>query len=92
MAGTGKDVDKAAEGLLAGYSLVKYYGFNPVIKRTVAETGPTPPGESLLGVDEEVVVPVPRPPVAVQQQHESNRGGVVTFAEVADEHEVAGRL
>merc|ERR1719424_882799 len=37
MAGTGKDVDKAAENLLAGYELIKYYGFNPVVKRTVAD-------------------------------------------------------
>ena len=37
MAGTGKDVDKAAEQLLAGYTLEKYYGFNPVVKRTVAD-------------------------------------------------------
>ena len=37
MAGHGKDVDTAAEQLLAGYALEKYYGFNPVVKRTVAD-------------------------------------------------------
>ena len=37
MAGHGKDVDTAAEQLLAGYTLEKYYGFNPVVKRTVAD-------------------------------------------------------
>merc|ERR1719247_3670696 len=37
MAGFAKDVDASAEKLLAGYTLVKYYGFNPVVKRTVAD-------------------------------------------------------
>ena len=37
MKGHGKDVDAAAEALLKGYKLVKYYGFNPVVKRTVAD-------------------------------------------------------
>merc|ERR1740138_824636 len=37
MAGFGKDVDAASEALLAGYTLIKYYGFNPTIKRTVAD-------------------------------------------------------
>merc|ERR1719310_1923974 len=37
MGGHGKDVDKAADELLKGYKLEKYYGFNPVVKRTVAD-------------------------------------------------------
>ena len=37
MAGFGKDVDAASEALLSGYTLIKYYGFNPTIKRTVAD-------------------------------------------------------
>merc|ERR1719238_2052091 len=37
MTGHGKDVDAAAKEVLAGYELVKYYGFNPVVKRTVAD-------------------------------------------------------
>ena len=37
MAGKGTDVDSAAEALLKGYTLVKYYGFNPTVKRTVAD-------------------------------------------------------
>merc|ERR1719424_2350346 len=37
MKGFNKDVDEAAKDLLAGYKLEKYYGFNPTIKRTVAD-------------------------------------------------------
>merc|ERR1719375_187365 len=37
MTGHSKDVDAAAADLLKGYKLEKYYGFNPVIKRTVAD-------------------------------------------------------
>jgi len=33
----GKDVDEASKDLLKGYTLIKYYGFNPTIKRTVAD-------------------------------------------------------
>jgi len=38
MAGfTKNDIDHAAEKLMKDYSLIKYYGFNPVVKRTVAD-------------------------------------------------------
>jgi len=37
MAGFDKDVDAAAQALLKGYKLIKYYGFNPTVKRTVAD-------------------------------------------------------
>jgi len=37
MKGFGKDVDAAATALKSGYDLIKYYGFNPMIKRTVAD-------------------------------------------------------
>merc|ERR1719331_1909267 len=37
MGGHGKDVDAAASEVLKGYKLEKYYGFNPVVKRTVAD-------------------------------------------------------
>jgi len=37
MTGYGKDVDTAAEELKKKYKLEKYFGFNPVIKRTVAD-------------------------------------------------------
>ena len=40
MTGNGKDVDAAASSLLKGYTLEKYYGFNPVVKRTVADVLP----------------------------------------------------
>ena len=41
---------------------------------------------------EEIVVPIPRPSITVQQQREPDRSSIVTFSEVADEHEIAGRL
>jgi H+-transporting ATPase len=37
MTGHGKDIDVAADLLKKRYTLVKYYGFNPVVKRTVAD-------------------------------------------------------
>merc|ERR1719247_3118111 len=37
MAGFAKDVDASAEDLKKKYSLIKYYGFNPTVKRTVAD-------------------------------------------------------
>jgi len=37
MAGFGTDVDASAEDLKKTYKLEKYFGFNPVIKRTVAD-------------------------------------------------------
>jgi len=37
MAGFEKDVDASAEALKSGFTLEKYYGFNPTVKRTVAD-------------------------------------------------------
>merc|ERR1719387_2828684 len=37
MIGCGNDVDAAAAKLKAKYETVKYFGFNPVVKRTVAD-------------------------------------------------------
>jgi len=37
MAGFGTDVDASSSALSRDYKLVKYYGFNPMVKRTVAD-------------------------------------------------------
>jgi H+-transporting ATPase len=47
MAGFGKDIDGSAQALLNGYELIKYYGFNPVIKRTVADYKDKSTGKNL---------------------------------------------
>jgi len=47
MSGHGTDVDASSEALLKGYELIKYYGFNPVVKRTVADYKNKKTGEKL---------------------------------------------